>query len=133
MRILYVDDDADDHEIFAEALSAVNPSIELVGCFTVMEAARIISHQTFDYVFLDYRMPVADGNALLPLLFEMRQTARTKVIMISTHMSEAEIDDCRKSGADDCYSKTGNFDELCRLLSMILNESGQQPMTLSGN
>jgi CheY-like chemotaxis protein len=120
MRILYVDDDADDHEIFAEALSTVNSAIELVGCFTVTEATQIISNQTFNYIFLDYRMPVAGGKSLLPLLLEMRQTASTKVIMISTHMSQLEIEDCRKSGADDCYSKTGNFDQLCALLSSIV-------------
>jgi CheY-like chemotaxis protein len=116
-RILFVDDDADDREIFSEAIMQVKPSAVLTVCSSALQALTVLQSDSFDYIFIDYRMPGVDGRALLIDL--AARTGSTRLYVCSTFMSEEEIDDCRKQGAHDCFSKGGTFHELCKKLETI--------------
>lgn len=120
MSVLYVDDDVDDHEIFREAVTTIGAQVDLVTCSTAAEAKSVIAKKHFDYVFIDYRMPIADGKSILPFLEAMIASSGTKAIMFSTFMSEQEEEQCLKAGAELCFTKTGNFNTLCDLLRKYL-------------
>jgi CheY-like chemotaxis protein len=120
MKILYVDDDAEDQEIFADAINSIDPLPELITCSSGREMMDHLKHHSFQYIFLDYRLPIMDGKEILKLLENTRKVEWPKIFIISTFMNEFEIEECRKLGAHDCIKKPGSFDALCTLLKSII-------------
>jgi CheY-like chemotaxis protein len=66
MKVLYVDDDIEDQEIFLEAVKCVDKTTKCVTCSSVTKAFAILAIDDFDFIFVDFRMPVMDGKSLLP-------------------------------------------------------------------
>ncbi|HET9487511.1 MAG TPA: response regulator, partial [Chryseosolibacter sp.] len=67
MTILNVDDDAEDIEIFCEAVREIDASIICLTAKSAEEAMQILNSdiELPEYIFLDINMPKVDGNACL--------------------------------------------------------------------
>lgn len=119
MTILYVDDDADDAEIFCEAIHEIDPSI---NCKTFPNGKDIIASDISnpDFLFLDFRMPILGGNEILLKVKDNKSFTNTKIIMYSTVMSDQDMHECRQLGVHDCLKKSSGFDELCNELRRVL-------------
>jgi CheY-like chemotaxis protein len=124
MIILNVDDDAEDREIFSEAIHEINPSIECLTANDGVEALLLLSgevtHPKLDYIFLDINMPKMDGIALLNAIKNDKRLSRIPVCMLSTTCNEKEIANINSLGAQ-YIQKQSDFRKTVSMLSSMLS------------
>jgi CheY-like chemotaxis protein len=121
MIVLYVDDDSEDLEIFCEAVQTLDPTIECVVARKGEEALGILhSGLVPDFIFLDINMPILDGKTILSEVRKDERLATTLVVMHSMNMDAKEIEEFKKSGANQFLAKPDHFQDLCDSLSSIL-------------
>jgi len=93
MLILAVDDDADDLELFRDALCHIDSSIKLITAKNGIEAVNFLSKDSMvtpDIIFLDINMPKMDGRECLKYLKTNYLLRRIPVVMHSTTVSDAD-------------------------------------------
>lgn len=125
MTVFYADDDAEDCELFSEALRQLDNDIRTIIARDGREALAFLENtrELPDYIFLDINMPLVNGKTVL---IEVKKNARLRnipVIMYSTTSDTNEIKEYYKLGAHDFLIKPNNFPSLCDSLESIFNLS----------
>jgi CheY-like chemotaxis protein len=120
MTILYIDDDAEDIEIFRDAVKAVNPSIQYFAMNSAGEAlAYLHESSTFpDYIFLDINMPGIDGKMCLTQLRSDARYNGIRVVVYSTNSFPKDIEEIQSLGAT-FTKKANSFTELCDIIRAL--------------
>lgn len=117
-RILQIDDDADDCELFMEALEAVSSASYKAINDPVEALQKLLLHEIEpDVIFLDLNMPIMSG---LEFLTEIKKQVKLKeipVIIFSTSQLNDIIIEAKAYGAEDFISKPNNFDDLKEIIS----------------
>jgi CheY-like chemotaxis protein len=123
--ILLVDDDADDQEIFVDALKEVDSSLH---CFCANDgeaALQLINDDAVikpDMLFIDLNMPRLNGKRVLQELKKREIMQGIPVIMYSTFFGPGDIEEIKASGASHYMIKSTRFDDLCNSLQLILSK-----------
>jgi CheY-like chemotaxis protein len=92
MKILYVDDDSEDREIFIEILEEIDPAITVVEASNGIETISILASEDLpDIIFLDINMPLLNGDQTLVEIRKDERLNNTKVVMYSTYVSQTSI------------------------------------------
>jgi CheY-like chemotaxis protein len=73
-----------------------------------------------DYIFLDVRMPLMDGKAVLTELRKNKKLRSVPVIMYSTTVNPQEIGEYESLGANQVLNKFTDFKGLCDALRTFL-------------
>jgi CheY-like chemotaxis protein len=121
MEVLYVDNDAEDREIFSEALKVVRPSVACVFAFNGVEAIiRLHGTSLPDYIFLDINMPIMDGRECLKVIKTNPRLYHIPVFMYSTSNDEDDVEECLKMGANAYMVKPRTFKKLCDTISSVI-------------
>src|SRR3954466_6144166 len=81
LRVLIVDDDKATLEIMQEILGGLGADV--VSTYQSVEAARLISSQQFDGIFLDLQMPQFSGEELIKMSRASRWNKSTPTIVIT--------------------------------------------------
>jgi CheY-like chemotaxis protein len=121
--ILLIDDDADDQEIFHAALDLVSTD---VNC-TAISDARVALKQLLDetlkpgMIFLDLNMPVMNGEQFLAEMKKEESLMHIPVVILSTSAHPQAIEHTKALGAADYITKPNNFDDLVRILKVLIN------------
>ena len=125
-KVLLIDDDSDDREIFIDAIRELDESI---NCKTISNAPDAISflkdagsEEAPDIIFLDLNMPRMDGKACLR---EIKQNSRfkdTPVIIYSTTNDAEEAEELMQLGANHFVTKPVHPEEVYYMVSLILSE-----------
>lgn len=122
--ILIVDDDADDAEMFQEALHAVDTSIHCIFSEDGAAALKLLessSHEKLpDLIVLDMNMPRMDGRQCLQIIKSSRLLTDIPVIVFSTSKREEDIAQARRMGAMNFITKPSKFAELISIAKEIL-------------
>ncbi|RAW02034.1 response regulator [Pseudochryseolinea flava] len=123
-RILLIDDDTEDHEIFKTALDLVSKTAECKTSTNAREAlAMLISKQLNpDVIFLDLNMPIMSGQDFLREVKMRSETQHIPVIIISTSSHAATVKLMKEMGAMDFITKPDRFDKLVEILKPIITE-----------
>ena len=121
-KILLIDDDEDDQEIFLSALSQINT---LIACTTVGNAytalQKLVDKQlTPDVIFLDLNMPIMNGQQFLAAIKENAELKDIPVVIFSTSSHPATIQLAKKTGAMEFITKPNRFDDLLEILRSFL-------------
>ena len=125
MRILFVDDDADDRMLFIEAVKEVDESYECVTANDGRQALELLNnvvHSLPDIIFLDINMPRLSGKKCL---FEIKNNERLKhipVIIYTTSKDVEESKELKELGAYHFISKPRNAEDIYYLVSIVLEE-----------
>ena len=121
MNILYADDDADDREIFCEAIKEINPAIKVVLGKDGEETLKILSVQKElpQVIFLDINMPKMDGKQTFLAIKQDRELQNIPVTIFSTSSSETESSFFRKYDTP-YFVKPVKEKELSRIAADIL-------------
>ena len=125
LSFLIVDDDADDRELFIEAVKEVDESIQCVVADNGQKALEILRDPLFslpDFIFLDLRMPKVSGKKCLS---EIKSDLRLKHIPVVIYTTSKEVEESKeleKMGAFHFISKPNNTDEIFYLISFVLGE-----------
>jgi CheY-like chemotaxis protein len=121
-RIMHVDDDDDDQEIFQTALQQVNPSVDYVPVNSALAALDQLLNKELeaDLIFLDLNMPEMNGQQFLTEIRKHEQLRGIPVIVFSTSSHIPTIELVKELGARDFITKPANFKEMIQILKSIL-------------
>ncbi len=120
--VLLVDDDMDDRELFDEAILAINSKVVAHYSENGQEALDKLAELTElpQVIFLDVNMPVMDGWNFLRKLKSDGHFKSIPVIMYSTSALPKDIVLASQLGASYFFTKPNGFDDLKRILFVIL-------------
>jgi CheY-like chemotaxis protein len=121
--ILVVDDDADDRDLFAEALQEIDQTIFCGFAKDGYEALDILSRPENalpDFIFLDLNMPRLSGNQFLALVKKSERLQKIPVVIFSTSVFKVEADEARLLGAILFLKKPSTFTDLVNGLREII-------------
>ncbi|MEO6758878.1 MAG: response regulator [Saprospiraceae bacterium] len=123
--ILIIDDDADDRELFREALLQVAPRVEYMEADDGDVALLMLTQPDAvlpDVIFLDLNMPRMNGKQCLIELKKAIGLADVPVIIYTTSKREADIEETRSLGAVYFITKPAAFDNICKSIGSALTE-----------
>jgi CheY-like chemotaxis protein len=125
MKIFYADDDAEDREIFCEAIQQINPAIKILLSKDGQEALEILSAQEHlpDFIFLDINMPRMNGVECMAKLKSDVHLKNIPVIIYSTTTNSGEVQKLLMLGAEEFMPKVNSFDKLKESLRNVLTRS----------
>jgi len=125
--LLVAEDDPDDQYFFQEAIEAVHPKD--VETHIVLDGAQLMKflrEKTQDsyrrrLVVLDLNMRVKDGRTTLRDLRANPDFASIPVVVLSTSSSEADIEYCKRYGAD-YFRKPDSIVELVKIIRRLCKD-----------
>lgn len=122
-KVVLIDDDPDDHEIFAMALVEAIPDAESILYDSAEKALNELSKLTTglpDYIFLDLNMPRMNGMQFLELMKKQGPLVNVPVIIYSTSILPSIKARAVELGASDFLAKPASQTELIKNLKKIL-------------
>ena len=122
MTILYIDDDAEDLEIFRDALQVVDPSIHFMSLDNPREALAYLKSSNVlpEIVLIDMNMPGMNGKLCLQEIRNDKRLDSIRVMIYSTSSFPENIGDIESLGAT-FVRKANSFNELCELIGKLGN------------
>ena len=115
--ILLADDDEDDRNLFADAVSMLDLPVKLVFAKDGEELMTCLQSAALpDMLFLDLNMPKKKGGECLKEIKTNPGLASLSVIILSTSINEAKQNQLIEEGAHSCFAKPDQFDELITML-----------------
>ncbi|MGF1458856.1 MAG: ATP-binding protein [Leptolyngbyaceae cyanobacterium] len=120
LNILVIDDDLVDRMAICRHLSKTIFQVNIVEVGTAYQAKSYLSRESFDCVFLDFRLPDTDG---LTLVKELRLSGNTLPIIVLTGQGDEQTAvELMKAGASDYLAKSKlSPDSLNRLIRHAMN------------
>jgi CheY-like chemotaxis protein len=126
LRILVVEDEKDMAHVIAMVLGG--PAAKVVQARNGLEALiRVgVTKRPFDVVITDHRMPRMGGLELVHRL--RRQNFGGKILVLSAHLADEDIEAYQQLGVDMMMSKPFDFDELQEAMAVL----NRKPSALAG-
>src|SRR5690606_6156627 len=121
-RILLVDDDIDDRELFVEAFSYIDdPSI--VSTLEASDKLLDYLHAVDvlpDFVFRDLNMPRKSGKECLKEIQQHESLRKIRVLIFSTSINPRDVAETYQDGAYCFIQKPNSFSDLKEILQKVL-------------
>ena len=112
-KVLLVDDDADDIELFLEALLDLDAGIACTHAKNGVDALQMLKKTNLpDMIFMDINMPKMNGWECLKALKDDPDLQHIPVVMYSTSANDAELARALSLGAKHLFRKPHSFSEL---------------------
>lgn len=121
-NIFLVDDDSDDADVFIEAINSLDKNISCLAETNPVKALEFLQNTEIlpDLIFLDYNMPVMNGNEFIEKIRAVKELQPIPVIMYSSY-SENAVQQLSISHQTGRYiTKPNSFKELAAVLKGIL-------------
>jgi CheY-like chemotaxis protein len=127
MKILLVDDDIDDMEMFADAVKQVEPEVQIEHSLNGKLAYEALQRSSSlpNYMFVDLNMPVMGGVELLSVVKSNTRLKGIPVIIYSTTIRDQQRVQLKLNGADGFIEKPTHFNDLVLALRPYIMESMQ--------
>ena len=119
--IFLADDDQDDRLFFEEVLEEISSKIHFTTFDNGADLMKNLlneSNKTPDFIFLDLKMPIMDGEECLQEIRKLNHLSKTPIIIYSTSIDVSKAERLRDLGANLYLKKPNNFSGL---KSAILN------------
>ena len=122
-HILLVDDDEDDRLFFVEAIQEIQPSLAYTLAVNGKKALQQLEtiRELPDLIFLDINMPELNGFECLKELKRSERYKMIPVIMLSTSVSQKDMNYSMELGACKFFTKPSSYTKLCELLQKIIH------------
>ena len=123
IRILLVDDDDDDRELFRGAIEDIDPTIECIEANDGEKALELLlsdKKQRPDFIFLDLNMPRVNGFQCLKELKNNDNLKSIPVIIYTTSQRNEDKIKTRKMGAAYYITKPHRHADLRKVISYAL-------------
>ena len=112
-RILLVDNDADDRDVFRYALQEVAMQVQLSEASSGLECLGYLEKSDFpDIIFLDLNMPGMDGLQCLKKIRSLTLYESIIICIYSTSSAEKDVNFTFTNGADLFIKKPFTIQEL---------------------
>lgn len=124
ITVLIVDDDDDDKEMFIEAASEINFSVDCIQVSNGQEALQLLKKEEFtpDYIFLDLNMPRMNGKQCLEYLKKNEKLKSIPVIIYTTSKRHEDKEETKKLGALHFITKPSSMNALKRELEFVFSK-----------
>lgn len=125
ISLLIVDDDADDRQLFEDAVKEIDDRIECIAAKDGQQALELLKNSLDhlpDLIFLDLRMPRFNGRRCLLEIKKDERLTHIPVIIYTTSREVQESQELKDMGAAHFISKPNNPEEIYFLLSFALEE-----------
>lgn len=121
-KILLIDDDEDDIELFLEAMKMINPSVECSAISHPEVAVKNLIDKKIspDLIFLDLNMPALTGQQVLETIKAKTDLKEIPVVVLSTSTRQETVEEVIELGAESFYTKPSSFQRLKDLISSVL-------------
>ena len=121
-KILLIDDDEDDQEIFLAALVEVSSQLTFVARNDASGALRELESKSLtpELIFLDLNMPIMTGHQFLKEIKAREDLKNIPVIIFSTTSHPGTIKMSKELGALDFITKPSNLDDLVEILRTVV-------------
>jgi CheY-like chemotaxis protein len=123
-NFLVVDDDADDRELFSEAVEELDDSVYCVAASDGFEALEKLGGDppcTPDLIFLDINMPAMDGWQFLERVKRQESLKDIPIIIYSTSSQQRDILQAKQSGALCFVTKPREYRQLKKILEIVIS------------
>lgn len=124
IKCFLIDDDADDQEIFGQALESTGKSIRCTFANDGVEALeKLNADESFipDFIFIDMNMPRMNGIQCLEAIRKLTRLKGVTLYMYSTAADPKSIAITQSLGAREFIIKPSNFNDLTQKLTQIFN------------
>lgn len=120
--IFHIDDDDDDIDFFATAVSQLSASVHYFSFTDAAAALKTLVNGELipDAIFLDLNIPVINGHDFLSRLKTVESLHHIPVIVLSTSSDPYTMQQLKNPGAIDFLTKPTGIKELMTLLSPYL-------------
>jgi CheY-like chemotaxis protein len=117
---MIIDDDADDIEMFIEAVAEIDPTITCHQAKNGIIGITLLNNidRKPDYIFVDMNMPKMNGKQFIDEARNNKLLGTGKIILYSTSRPDSNA----MHGADGFISKPTTQEELCLEISKIIGE-----------
>jgi CheY-like chemotaxis protein len=123
-NIFLADDDAEDREIFEEALLQVYAEAVLTHAENGVKLMYLLNIQRKplpDVIFLDLNMPGKSGYDCMAEIRANKSLSTFPVVIFTTSSMQQDIDHLYSLGANFYVSKPSNFDKLKQVIKKVLD------------
>ena len=118
--ILLIDDDADELEVFNQALHSIDKAIKCTHAMDLGEALEILNNSSPGYIFIDFNMPKTNGLKCLAEIKRLKNVEKSKIILYSNYIDDEMSSKAMELGAFRCVKKPNMINLLARRLKEIL-------------
>jgi CheY-like chemotaxis protein len=123
-KILLVDDDADDRQIFDEILRDIDPEAEVITAENGLEMValldKVADDDLPDMIILDQNMPKMTGKESLVFLKESPRYQHISTIVYSTYQVKDFYQECLELGAQDVVAKPDTMQAYREMIEQFL-------------
>jgi CheY-like chemotaxis protein len=122
-KILLIDDDEDDAEVFMDAIEEIDPD-SVIYWYSGCETKNFIVEKQIpfpDIVFLDINMPALSGWDCLKIFRETDEYKNIPIVMYTTSSRSREIEIAKELGATDFITKPTDYRQLIETLRKVLD------------
>jgi CheY-like chemotaxis protein len=123
--IFLAEDDIDDQELFVEAISIHNQSIQIQSVSNGRKAISFLENLPVTtlprLIVLDYNLPEADGAQILNFLSQQERFHAIPKVVWSTSNSHIYREACLKLGAKAYFTKPADVSGLTTLAKEMLS------------
>jgi CheY-like chemotaxis protein len=116
--ILIIDDDIDDQEILITAIQELDETITCVTALNGKEGLEKLKAREVmpGLIFLDLNMPAMNGFQFLEHVKDHVELSKIPVVVFSTSSNSSDVQQTKKLGAIDFFTKPASFLKLKQLL-----------------
>jgi DNA-binding NtrC family response regulator len=118
--ILLIDDDADELEVFSQALHSIDKTIKCTHAKDLGEALEFLHDSSPGYIFIDFNMPKTNGLKCLAEIKKLKNLEKSKIVLYSNYIDDEMSHRAIEMGAFKCVKKPNMINLLARRLKEIL-------------
>jgi CheY-like chemotaxis protein len=122
MEYFFIDDDADDQEIFGMAVAEIDPLIRCVFADDGLQALGMLQNSPLlpSCLFIDLNMPRMNGIECLSEIKKNEKLRDIPAYMYSTSSDPKLVEECKRLGAADFIVKPSGLQALTEMLKQII-------------
>lgn len=117
VKILLAEDNPINQMVTIDILKEYQVEVDLAE--NGQEAVIMMDKNQYDIILMDMQMPVLNGYEAMQKIRAKYSTEKVRMMALTAHVNEGEIQKCKSFGADDYLSKPYNPDDLFRKLTEL--------------
>lgn len=131
LRIVLIEDDADDVELLQDALDSQNIKHELTHLKDGSAAAGYCEKASVlpDIIIMDFNLPKVHGREVVKMIRSKEKFASVPILILSTSSSKEDISFAYKAGADKYLIKPATIEAIQETIRTILELVKPKVMT----
>ena len=125
LKILVVDDNALNREIFFDLINSYKNNVEVEMADDGKMALLKVKQSKYDIILMDIQMPIMDGYEATRQIRKLKSSkANIPIIAMTAHVLDGVAEKCNKAGMNDYVSKPINLTILNQIIKKHKKKGG---------